>query len=124
MAHERARPGTDAGRLVQQVIQALPPEQRKGYLFTPQAVLTLQGLVDRILDADGITAEVREAQRAKAALLQQFFTADDAELAELVKEHDSELDYAFFDMLTARPRRPPPTATKPPRGKCWRCGAN
>ncbi len=89
------------GRMVQQVIQSLPAEKRKGYLLTPQSVLTLQGLVDRILDADGITAEVREAQRAKAALLQQLMTADEASLPELVTHNDAALDQTFFEMLTA-----------------------
>jgi hypothetical protein len=89
------------GRLVQSVIQGLPPEQRKGYLFTPQSVLTLQGLVDRVLEADGITAEMREAQRTRATLLQRMMTAGEAELPELVKENDKALDYTFFDMLSA-----------------------
>jgi hypothetical protein len=89
------------GRLVQQVIQTLPAEKRRGYLFTPQSVLTLQGLVDRILEADGITAEMREAQRARADLLQQMLAADESGLAELAAQHDTELDYDFFDMLAA-----------------------
>lgn len=102
---EMGMPSSDqerlVGRLVQQVIQALPPEKRKGYLFTPQAVLTMQGMMDRVLEADGITAEMREAQRARAALLQQMLGADEATLLALVKQNDAQLDFGFFDMLTA-----------------------
>jgi len=43
------------GDLIQQVVNSLAPEQRKGYLLRPQAVLTAQGLVERVLEADGVT---------------------------------------------------------------------
>jgi hypothetical protein len=75
------------GRLINKAIQDLEPEQRKGYLFQPQAVLTMQGLVDRILEADGITKEQIEAQREE-------------NLPVFVQEHDSELDAAFFQLAT------------------------
>ena len=45
------------GQLINQAIDQLPAERRKGYLLQPQAVLTMQGLVERILQADGITRE-------------------------------------------------------------------
>ena len=45
------------GRLITQATQSLETEHRKGYLFQPQAVLTMQGLIERILEADGITKE-------------------------------------------------------------------
>ncbi|MBI3360162.1 MAG: hypothetical protein HY023_03525 [Chloroflexi bacterium] len=89
------------GRLVQQVIQVLAAEKRKGYLFTPQAMLTLQGMSDRVLEADGVTPEMREAQRQQVALIQQMLAADEAALVELAKQNDQLLDYNFFDMLTA-----------------------
>ena len=43
------------GVLIKQAVNRLPQEKRKGYLLRPQSVLTLQGMVERILEGDGIT---------------------------------------------------------------------
>jgi len=43
------------GPLINQVVNKLPSERRKAYLFRPQSFLTFQGLLERILGADGIT---------------------------------------------------------------------
>ena len=88
------------GRLINKAIQDLEPEERKGYLFQPQAVLTMQGLVDRILEADGITKEQIEAQREKLRLFEKLLTTPEENLPMFVEEHDSELDAAFFQLAT------------------------
>jgi hypothetical protein len=88
------------GRLINKAIQDLEPEQRKGYLFQPQAVLTMQGLIDRILEADGITKEQIEAQREKLRLFEKMLTTPEENLPMFVQEHDSELDAAFFQLAT------------------------
>jgi hypothetical protein len=45
---------------------------------------------------------MQEKQQAKAQLIQEFLQVKDEEaLRALVKEHDSELDYEFFQILTA-----------------------
>src|SRR5574341_2217194 len=46
------------GASINQVVNRLPQEKRKGYLLRPQAMLTLQGMIERILEADGITREI------------------------------------------------------------------
>jgi hypothetical protein len=90
------------GSLTRMVINNIPAEQRKGYLLRPIEPLTLQGMVDRVLEADGITKEVMDEQRAKVMLIQQFVTATSEEaLTALVKENDAKLDYTFFDLFTA-----------------------
>jgi hypothetical protein len=88
------------GRLINKAIQDLEPEERKGYLFQPQAVLTMQGLVDRILEADGITKEQIEAQREKLRLFEKLLTTPEENLPMFVQEHDTELDAAFFQLAT------------------------
>jgi hypothetical protein len=50
------------GPLIKQVVSSLAPEKRKGYLFQPKTMLTLQVLIETILGADGITKEMIEAQ--------------------------------------------------------------
>ena len=89
------------GKLMNEVINKLPQEKRKGYLLNPKPALTLQGLTDRVLEGEGITHEMMDAQKAKAQLIQQCLTTPEAGLAALVKEKDAELDYTFFQILTA-----------------------
>jgi hypothetical protein len=90
------------GNLTRAIINNLPTEQRKGYLLQPKPAFTLQGMVDAVLEADGVTKEMMDAQRAKVRLIEQLLTAPDEEaLTKLVQEHDAELDYIFFDLFTA-----------------------
>lgn len=88
------------GQLINQVINRLPAEKRKGYLLQPQAVLTMQGLVDRILQADGITHEEIEAQRAKLRLFEDLLRVAEDQLERFVNEHDAALDETFFSLAT------------------------
>jgi hypothetical protein len=90
------------GDMTNALLNSLPPEQRKGYLLTPQVFFTLQSLTDRVYQAEGITPEMLEKQRAKAKLIETFLQAKDEDaLRTLVSQHDAELDYEFFQVLTA-----------------------
>ena len=88
------------GRLINEAIGRLPAEQRKGYLLQPQAVLTVQGMVERILSADGITKEDLDAQRAKIRLFEDLLRTPPDNLPTFVQEHDSELDERFFQLAS------------------------
>jgi hypothetical protein len=92
------------GGLTQQVVNSLPAEQRKGYLLRPQAVLTAQGLLERVLEADGITKEMLEEQRAKSKLVRDLIDAEgDARLA-LIREQDKRIDSDVLALLSALAR--------------------
>jgi hypothetical protein len=89
------------GDLANRVISSLPPEKRKGYLLQPKIFLNLQNLMEEIVQADGITKEMLEARKSKLNLLNRFLDAtSDEVLRILVREHDGELDYEFFGILT------------------------
>jgi len=90
------------GDLSNTLINSLPPEQRKAYLITPKTFFTMQSLANTVLEAEGITPEMMERQKAKARLINEFLQAtDEVNLRNLVKEHDAQLDYEFFQILTA-----------------------
>jgi len=83
-------------------MNALPPEKRRAYLLTPKTFLTMESLTKAVLAADGVTEEMLQEQEAKLKLIDQFLQAkDEAALKELVAAHDAELDYKFFEILTA-----------------------
>jgi hypothetical protein len=90
------------GDLTNRVISSLPPEKRKGYLLQPKIFLSLQNLMEEIVQAEGISKEILEARKAKLNLIQRFLDAtSDEVLRILAREHDDELDYEFFSILTA-----------------------
>jgi len=91
------------GALTRAILNSLPPEGRKGYLLKPaMPFLSLQSMIEKVLEADGITKEMLEAQQAKVKLIQIFLAAKSEEdLTRLAQEHDAELDYTFFELFTA-----------------------
>ena len=89
------------GGLTRELMSRIPAEARKGYLFNPQPVLTMDGLLERILQADGVPAEILELQKKQSDLLSRLMRAADAEIEPLVKAHDSEINESFFQMLAA-----------------------
>ena len=89
------------GSMINQVVNRLSQEQRKGYLLRPQAVFTLQGLLERILEADGITKEMLQAQQDRLNLIQRLLSASsDAVIQEVVKQDDAKMDSDFFNLLS------------------------
>lgn len=88
------------GRLITGIVDRLEPDDRKGYLLQPQAALTLQGLVERILEEDGISKEDLEAQKAKMRLFEDLLRTPEAQLDSFVAEHDEALDSPFFQLAT------------------------
>ncbi len=88
------------GPLIKKVMDDLPPEKRKAYLFKPQTMLTQQRLFETILEADGITPEMMKAQQEKLNLLQQFAAASPEDLVTLISENDEKIDEELFVLLS------------------------
>lgn len=86
------------GRLINRATEDLPAEQRKAYLLQPQAVLTMQGLIERVLESDGVTREQLDSQRAKIRLFEQLLRTPEDGIEQFVQEHDAELDDTFFQL--------------------------
>ncbi len=87
------------GNLMNELATSIPKEEFKGYMFQPKRALTMQGMVDQILEADGVTPEMIEEQRQRFKLAQTFVDAPDEELEKFVEEHDDEIDVQFFQAL-------------------------
>ncbi len=88
------------GPLINQVVNALPAEKRKGYLFNPQTMFTYQTMIDKILEGDGITKEMIEAQQKRVGVLQRLLTTPTPEDRIKIIHQESELvDGEFFAIL-------------------------
>ncbi|MCI0397794.1 MAG: CpXC domain-containing protein, partial [Chloroflexi bacterium] len=89
------------GQLVRRAMDNLPPEQRRGYMFQPQTIISLQTFMEKILETEGITPEMLARQRKQAELLQTLSTADKEVVDILLKERADEIDEGFFALLRA-----------------------
>lgn len=87
------------GPLITRITNSLPQEKRKAYLLQPQAMLTLQTLVERILAADGITKEMIQAQQERMNLLQRLMNASDENIDEITAKDDALFDSDFYNLL-------------------------
>lgn len=88
------------GRLTTQLMDSLPEDAPKGYLLQPKQSLTMQGLIEQVLEADGITKDVIDAEKKKADLVEELATAKTAERQQLLDENADLIDRSFFDRLT------------------------
>lgn len=88
------------GPLINQVMNHLPQEKRKAYLLQPQTMLTYQTLIEKILEADGITKEMIEDQQKKINLLERLITTKKPERLEIIKQEEELIDIVFFNLLS------------------------
>ncbi|WP_299024534.1 CpXC domain-containing protein [uncultured Thermanaerothrix sp.] len=89
------------GPLINQITNRLPLEKRKAYLLRPQTMLTFQTLIERILEADGITREVLENQQKRFDLIQRLVgTASPEDRKALMQQNEGLIDADFFLMLS------------------------
>jgi hypothetical protein len=88
-----------AGQLTRQLMDALPQEERRGYLFQPETFITMENIVKRVLELEGVTAEDMERSQRQREFLDQFLSAEEEEWPTLVAENAALLDENFFGLL-------------------------
>jgi hypothetical protein len=77
----------------------------KGYVFQPRRALTMQNLIEQVLQADGVTPAMMEDQRNRVRLLENLMQTPPEMLADFVKQHDAEIDAQFFQTITMMAQR-------------------
>lgn len=94
-------------------MQLLPPDAPRGYLLTPRRFITMQTMLETLLESEGITKEVMQAQRQRVELLSQLAEAleadraenlldsDQGKLAQVVAANKAALDGEFFLTLNS-----------------------
>ena len=88
------------GTLINRVLNSLPAEKRKAYLLQPQSMLAYQTLLEKILEADGITKEMLDQQQQRLRLLQRLISSPKTDLPNLIKQEESLIDISFFSILS------------------------
>jgi len=87
------------GPLIKRVVDNLPQEKRKGYIFNPRSMLTMQGMLETVLEADGITKEMIQAQQDRMRLIERLLSASPDSRMEIIQQEDKLIDEDFFGLL-------------------------
>ncbi len=88
------------GPLLKQVMERLPPERRKAYLFNPQTHFTYESLIEAILAKDGITPEMLKTQQERVYLIERLLQASSPDVrSAIIKENDALCDEQLFSLL-------------------------
>jgi hypothetical protein len=88
------------GPMINRVIDALPPEKRKAYILQPQSMFTYQTLIEKSLEADGITKEMLEDQQKKLRLIQRLLTVPETELETIIEQEKEQFNLSFFALYS------------------------
>jgi len=91
---------SEMGPLIKEVTENLPPEKRKGYLFQPKTMMSMQSMVKTVLEAEGITSEMIEEQQEKMSLLEELLRLQGDAQVKKIQEEDGRIDREFFALFT------------------------
>ncbi len=87
------------GPMIKKVMESLPMERRKAYLFKPETMLTRQRLMERILEEDGITPEMLESQQKRLNFLQRLASTSPEARAEVIRQEEELVDEELLMIL-------------------------
>lgn len=93
------------GDLMRELTSQIPQEAMRGYFFNPRSALTMQGLIDTILQADGVTPEMMEGQRQRVRLIETLLQTPEEMLQSVIQQNDALIDTQFMQTLTLMAQR-------------------
>ncbi len=88
------------GDLMRELTAILPQGSFKSYMFQPREALTLQGMVDTILQADGVTPEMMQQQRDRLSVLESLLGAPEETRPSIIEQNDAKIDTQFMQTLS------------------------
>lgn len=92
------------------LMRSLPNDAPRGHLLAPRRFLTLPSLMDAILEADGISREMLERQRAHIDLISELagMAGEPSHFTKIVNERRAEITPEFMATLAAFIEATPP----------------
>ncbi len=88
------------GPLINRILNDLPQEKRKAYLLQPQSMLTFQTMIEKILEADGITKEMLDDQQKRINLLDKLIKTPKEDRLVIFEQEKEIIDVNFFSILS------------------------
>lgn len=100
LAHEQEE--KEVGRLTNLVLDNTPAEKRRGYLLNPTRVMSFDSLVEKIMEAEGVSPDDLRKQTQKIQLVMKMAQVahEDEKLKALIQEHRETIDYNFMVLVT------------------------
>ena len=92
------------GSVTGMLMQNMPADLPKGYLLSPRKFLTMQTLIEAVLEGDGVTKEMMAAQRRRVDIISQLLeglSTSDAALLTALQANQAEIDEEFKATLAA-----------------------
>jgi hypothetical protein len=83
----------------------LSQQAMKAYVFQPRRALTMQGLIEQVLQADGVTPEMMEEQKARVRLIEQLMQTPPEQLVSFIEQNDAKIDGQFFQTIATMAQR-------------------
>jgi hypothetical protein len=87
------------GRLARELMNSMPPEERKGYLLQPETFISIETMVKRVLELEGVTEEDMTRSQNQRELLNTFITSENESWDKLVEENYKLVDESFFALI-------------------------
>ncbi len=87
------------GQMVKQVMDSLPPEDRRGYMLQPQTIINYQTFLEKVLETEGVTAEMIARQREQAQFLETLVQAEKALRDQYIQDRPELIDETFFAIM-------------------------
>lgn len=88
------------GPYLNRVVDNLPQEKRKGYLFNPQTMLSMQTMIEKVLAEDGISKEMLDEQQKMVNLVERLLNASPDGRSTLIEQEEDKIDENMFSLLT------------------------
>lgn len=88
-----------AGRLTRQLMDSMPTEERKGYLLQPETFITMDSMVKRVLELEGISEEEIAQSQESQELLGHFLSVEEDEWPNVLEENEEKITEGFFSLL-------------------------
>lgn len=88
------------GELMNELNTIIPRDQFKGYMFQPKQTLSMQGLIDAVLQADGVTPEMMAQQKERVRILETLLGTPPDQLEAVIQQYDAQIDMQFMQTLS------------------------
>lgn len=87
------------GKLAQDLMSSMPPEERKGYLLQPETFISIETMVKRVLEIEGVTEEDMARSQKQRELLNSLLSNEEDTWALALEENSDFIDEAFFSLI-------------------------
>jgi hypothetical protein len=88
-----------AGRLTRQLMDAMAPEERRGYLLQPETFISTDTLVKRVLELEGVSEEDMALAQRQREFVVELLQAEPSAWPEMVSESPELIDESAFAFL-------------------------